>query len=158
MVSVRIGLTDSVSQAPRQPGRECVMYSDWRGICPRPDTGPGACAAVAPIPSAHGSDSLDQSSTRDGNRSVRLPEHAERSRSTPSFRGRAAEPGIQNRRRVKGWHNLRVWIPGSPAAPRNDGAEDRAPQPTWRRCPPRAPGTACMARMKAAMRGAITAR
>ena len=30
--------------------------------------------------------------------------------------------------------------------------------PTCRRCPPRAPGTACMARMKAAMRGAITAR
>lgn len=40
-------------------------------------------------------------------------------KATPSFRGRAA-PGNQNRRRCKARHRRRIWIPGSPLAPRND--------------------------------------
>jgi hypothetical protein len=56
--------------------------------------------------------------------------HRHRAPSVPSSRGRAAEPGIQRRRRTKIWPR-RLWVarlrrappgPGSPAAPRNDGA------------------------------------
>src|SRR4051794_18504447 len=40
-----------------------------------------------------------------------------------SSRGCGAEPGIQTRERAKDWRRLGFWIPGSPAAPRNDGTD-----------------------------------
>ena len=51
----------------------------------------------------------------------------------PSFRVRVADPGIQFRRRAKLLHGRRLWIPGSPAAHRNDGDILARRASPWRR-------------------------
>ena len=40
-----------------------------------------------------------------------------------SFRGREAEPGIEKHCCVRTLRRRRLWIPGSPAAPRNDSVD-----------------------------------
>jgi hypothetical protein len=52
-------------------------------------------------------------------------------RTTPSSRGREAEPGIQNRCRIRGLHRRWLWIPGSPAAPRDDRVDADADAEIW---------------------------
>ena len=85
---------------------------------PSPQVAPGPAPSAAPGPGlAPGAP---------GRRGPRR-----RPRPSPSSRGRAAEPGIQNRRSRRIRHRRRLWVPGSPTAPRDDGVGvvDVGPRP-----------------------------